>query len=100
MMAYALLKIFGDEKGIRAAYDANPSVIKRCIEEEIAAHAPLLLRNYVSREYMMMLRRVLGIHGENLHQQHEKQMRDALARAGITKETVLANIQTELAKKP
>jgi hypothetical protein len=97
-MPYELAKQVGGWGEIKTAFDRMPAVLRPMIEREIEAHQPMAIRDYVSREYIMMLRRIIGLPSGNLHNQHDAAMREALQKAGLTREKILENIQAELKK--
>jgi len=97
-MSYALAKELGDSTAIKAAFDKNPAAMRPLIEREIEAHQPLIMRDYVAREYIMMLCDIIGKRSGNLHGLHDIEMQAALRKSGLSREKILENIQVELKK--
>jgi len=91
---FDLMRRFGSEAAIAEAFGQNPAKMKEIIDEDVAYYtggaSPLIDRDHASREYVAVLRRIIG--GADPHAEHQKRMEDALNRAGLTKEAILKKL--------
>lgn len=76
---YEFIRKYGNEAGLRAAYDAQPEAVGRLILREIAAIPKAIIdRDYSTRRYVAALRRIVGDPNDP-QAEHDRKMKEALA---------------------
>jgi hypothetical protein len=81
---FTLLQQCGSPEAIKAAYKADPDVMGTLIRAEIADHLEVTWRDHSARTYVQLLRQIIGAPGD-ANAEHEKAMRDALAKIDVNK---------------
>lgn len=76
---FTLMRNYGGEGGIKAAYEANSESLTPIIEAEIERHLPMCDRDHACRDYVSMLRRVMKQQDADEQAKHDAKMKEALA---------------------